>query len=76
MLQNGPAAQAGIRPGDVVTHVGDKPVSNVAQLLSAVAGLTPGTASTLDVVRKEGKQRIRITPGKRNLPRPQAGSSR
>ena len=71
VLQNGPAAQAGIRPGDVVTHVGDKPVSNVAQLLSAVAALTPGTPSSLDIVRKEGKQRIQITPGKRNLPRPQ-----
>ena len=76
VLQNGPAAQAGMKPGDVVTHVADKPVGNVAQLLSAVAGLTPGTASTLDIVRKEGKQRIQITPGKRNLPRPQAGSGR
>lgn len=71
VLQNGPAAQAGIRPGDVVTHVGDKPVGNVAQLLSAVAALTPGTPSTLDIVRKDGKQRVQITPDKRNLARPQ-----
>jgi Do/DeqQ family serine protease len=76
VLQNGPAAQAGIRPGDVVTHVGGKAVSNVAQLLSAVAALTPNTPSTVDIVRKEGQQRIEITPGKRNLPRPQAGNNR
>ena len=76
VLQNGPAAQAGMRPGDVVTHVAGKPVSNVAQLLSAVAGLTPGTASTVDIVRKEGKQRIQITPGKRNQPPPHAGNGR
>ncbi|MGM9426796.1 trypsin-like peptidase domain-containing protein [Hydrogenophaga sp. MI9] len=76
VLQNGPAAQAGIRPGDVVTHVGEKPVSNVAQLLSAVAALTPGTPSTLEVVRKDGKQRVQITPGKRNLPKPPAAGNR
>jgi len=70
VLQNGPAAQAGIRPGDVVTHVAEKPVSDVTQLLSAVAALTPGTPSTLDIVRKDGTQRLKITPGKRNLPKP------
>jgi serine protease DegQ len=74
VLQNGPAAQAGIRPGDVVTQVGDKPVGNVAQLLSAVAALTPGTPSSLEIVRKDGKQRVQITPGKRSLPRPQANN--
>ena len=72
VLQNGPAAQAGVRPGDVVTHVAGQPVGNVAQLLSAVAALTPGTPATLDIVRKDGQQRLNITPGKRNLPKPQA----
>ena len=67
-----PASNMELRPGDVVTHVADKPVSNVAQLLSAVAALQPGAAATLDVVRKDGKQRVQITPGKRNLPRPQS----
>ena len=71
VLQNGPAAQAGIRPGDVVTQVGDTPVGNVSQLLSAVAALKPGTPSTLEILRKDGRQRVQITPAKRNLPRPQ-----
>ena len=72
VLQNGPAAQAGIRPGDVITAVAGKPVTNVAQLLSAVAGLQPGTPATLDVVRKDGKSQLQVTPGKRNLPQTQA----
>lgn len=72
VLQNGPAAQAGIRPGDVVTQVGDTPVGNVSQLLSAVAALKPGTPSSLEILRKDGRQRVQITPAKRNLPRPQA----
>lgn len=72
VLQNGPAAQAGIRPGDVITAVAGRQVKNVAQLLSAVANLPPGTPASLDVVRREGKTKIDVTPGRRNLPRQQA----
>ena len=71
VLQNGPAAQAGIRPGDVITSVAGRDVNNVAQLLSAVAALKPGTPATLDVVRKEGKSRVEVTPGKRTQPKAQ-----
>ena len=69
VLQNGPAAQAGIRPGDVITAVGGKPVSTVPQLLSAVAALQPGTASPLDVTRRDGKIQVQVTPGRRNVAR-------
>ena len=72
VLQNGPAAQAGIRPGDVITAVAGRPVSNVAQLLSAVANLSPGTPASLDVVRRDGQTKVEVTPGRRNLPRQQA----
>ena len=68
VLQNGPAAQAGIRPGDVITSVAGKPVNNVAQLLSAVAALKPGEPATLDVTRKAGKSQVSVTPARRNLP--------
>jgi len=68
VLQNGPAAQAGIRPGDVISRVGDREVASVAQLLSAVAALTPGMPAKLDVLRREGRTTIEVTPGRRNLP--------
>ncbi|PKO31384.1 MAG: 2-alkenal reductase [Betaproteobacteria bacterium HGW-Betaproteobacteria-9] len=68
VLQNGPAAQAGIRPGDVIVGVAGRNVTNVAQLLSAVASLQPGTPAKLDVVRKDGKSSVDITPGKRTPP--------
>lgn len=68
VLQNGPAAQAGIRPGDVITMVGEREVANVAQLLSAVAALTPGTPSQLQVLRREGRTTIDVTPARRSLP--------
>ena len=69
VLQNGPGAQAGIQPGDVVTAVNGKLVSNVSELLTAVAGLKPGVAAPLTVLRKNGKTDIAVTPGKRQRPR-------
>ena len=69
VLQSGPAAQAGIRPGDVITAVAGKPVTSVPQLLSAVAALQPGTASPLDVTRRDGKLQLQVTPGRRNIAR-------
>ncbi len=71
VLQNGPAAQAGIRPGDVITAVDGKGVSSVTELLGAVSALKPGVPAPLTVVRKEGKSDIAVTPGKRQRPKVQ-----
>jgi serine protease DegQ len=68
VLQNGPAAQAGIRPGDVITQVGEREVGSVPELLSAVAALTPGTPSKLHVLRRDGRTTVDVTPARRNLP--------
>ena len=65
VLQNGPAAQAGIRPGDVITHVGDKPVRHVQELLTAVAGLMPGTEAQMQIRRNESSLTLRIIPDTR-----------
>lgn len=68
VLQNGPAAQAGIQPGDVITAVNGKSVSNVSQLLTAVAALKPGTPAPLTVLRRDRQTDIAVTPGKRQRP--------
>ena len=69
VLQNGPAAAAGIKPGDVINRVADKPVSNVSELLASVAGLKPGTASRFSVWRRDEKIELNVTPGVRPKPR-------
>ncbi|CAN5548301.1 Do family serine endopeptidase [soil metagenome] len=71
VLQNGPAAQGGIRPGDVITAVNGQPVGNVNQLLTAVAALKPGTPAPLTVLRGNGPVDIAVTPGKRERPKVQ-----
>jgi Do/DeqQ family serine protease len=69
VLQNGPAAQSGIRPGDVITSVAGKPISNVSELLSSVAGLKPGAASKFSLLRREEKVELDVVPGLRPKPR-------
>jgi serine protease DegQ len=65
VLQNGPAAKAGIQPGDVITQVVGKPVTNVAELLANVAALKPGTASAFSVRRADKSLELQVTPAPR-----------
>ncbi|MEO7108042.1 MAG: trypsin-like peptidase domain-containing protein [Rhodoferax sp.] len=69
VLQNGPAAQAGIRPGDVIVKIAGAPVADVAHLLSAVASLKPGTAARFVLQRKNQSVELDVTPGVRPRPR-------
>lgn len=69
VLQNGPAALAGIRPGDIITKVGGKPVHNVSELLSSVAALKPGTPSKFSLLRQDSSIDTEVTPGVRPRPR-------
>jgi Do/DeqQ family serine protease len=59
VLQDGPAARGGVRPGDVVVEVADKPVRNTGELLAAVAGQTPG--SSVEVGVRRGAQLVKVT---------------
>lgn len=65
VLQNGPAAKAGIRPGDVITNVDDRKIDNVQELLTAVAGLKPGNEARFALQRGTDKMELNVVPGLR-----------
>ena len=71
VLQNGPAAQGGLKPGDVITAVAGQPVTNVAGLLGLVASLKPGVASKFVVQRRDEKLEVNVSPGIRPKPKKQ-----
>lgn len=71
VLGNGPADQAGIKPGDVLLSVGPTPVFNVGELLSAVAALKPGEATSFKILRQNRELTLSVTPAKRPKPHAQ-----
>ena len=69
VLQNSPAAKAGIQPGDLIMQVAGKVVGDVPEMLSRVAALQPGEVATL-LLQRNGKQmELRVTPGTRPVRR-------
>ncbi len=69
VLQNGPAAQAGLRPGDLILAVNDRAVNTVPELLSQVASLKPGEKATLNIVRRQVPSTLTVVPGRRTAVR-------
>jgi serine protease DegQ len=65
VLQNGPASNAGIRPGDVVVKIGDAAITNTSQLLTAVAAVKPKASTTVVVQRGDKALDINVTVAQR-----------
>jgi serine protease DegQ len=62
---DGPAAQAGIEPGDIVVAAGGEPVRTIEDLLAAVRGLNPGDELELTVVADGSQRDVTVTLGER-----------
>ncbi|HET7004776.1 MAG TPA: Do family serine endopeptidase [Candidatus Binatia bacterium] len=63
VAENGPAAKAGIRRGDVIVAFNGQPVSDGNTLRNQIASTPPGTQVQLTVVRDKREQRIPVTLG-------------
>lgn len=75
VLKGGPADKAGIKPGDILLSVADKPVTDTVSMLNLVAQLTPGDKVRVTVLRKSREAALDITVGRRpratSRPRPE-----
>jgi len=61
--QGSPAAEAGIRPGDVILTLDGRELSTSADLPTLVAGLAPGTTAKLGIWRDRGSHEIKVRVG-------------
>ena len=59
----GPAAKAGIKPGDIVLKFDDHAISRSAELPTLVADVKPGSTATLEISRNGKLQDIEVTLG-------------
>jgi len=67
--QGSPAEKAGVRPGDVITQVGQTAVSSPESLLNAVARLKPGAETDLRVQRGRDAVTLKARVGQRPIPK-------
>lgn len=59
----GPAARAGLQPGDVITQMDNQKVETPADLIGLVAQLAPQTEAQFTVVRDQKEERIPVVLG-------------
>ena len=68
VLRNGPADRAGVKPGDILTAVDGKSVTDSSSMLNLVAALQPGKIARIQVIRNGKKLDLNVTVGKRPAP--------
>jgi S1-C subfamily serine protease len=63
VVRGGPAADAGIRPGDMIARLAGKPVPTVDDLAVALAELKPGDRVPVDLHAQTGARTVNVTLG-------------
>jgi len=56
VLEGGPADQAGLKPGDVITGIDRRPISGSPQMLKMIAAKAPGTPLTIKLYRDDAER--------------------
>src|SRR5512135_1507352 len=60
----GPAAKAGLQPGDVITAINGTATPDTEALAAALAGLRPGQQVSLSITKPDGSTAtVKVTPG-------------
>jgi S1-C subfamily serine protease len=60
--ENSPAKRAGLRDGDIIVALEDKPVAGVDDLHSVLTDVRVGVSSSLTVLRRTEKLELKIVP--------------
>jgi len=61
--ENGPAAKAGVKTGDVILKINGHAIASSSELPAQVADVKPGTKATLEISRNGSSKEIEVTVG-------------
>lgn len=67
VLPDGPARDAGLEPGDIVTSINGNTIEDDRAMLNVIANSNPGTAIEITVLREGEQQTLDITLGTRDV---------
>lgn len=73
VLRGGPADRGGMKPGDILVAINDKPVNDTTEMLNTVAQLTPGSKARLSILRGKQEVTVEVAVGTRPPRRPETG---
>ena len=65
VVRNGPAYQAGIRPGDVLIEIAGQPVTESVAAINQIAAIAPGSSTPMTIVRNGQALQLQVEVGKR-----------
>lgn len=68
VLQKGPAAEGGVRPGDVIIKIKDQSIKSTSQLLNIVASAQPDSEVAITVQRGQKALELAVRMGQRPKP--------
>jgi serine protease Do len=63
VVEDGPAAQAGVKVGDVILAVDGEAIERSSELPPLIAGIKPGKQATLTVWRDQAEKTLRVKVG-------------
>ena len=71
VLRNGPAFQAGIKPGDILTQIGKDAIRNRTDMFYQIAKLKPNSKVTFKILREGKEMNVDVVVGKREILKPE-----
>jgi serine protease DegQ len=71
VVRGGPADQAKVKAGDILTFVDNKPLIDSSSMLETVAALQPGKTVALKLLRNQKEVVVQVKIGKRPIPKAQ-----
>jgi S1-C subfamily serine protease len=65
LYTSSPAGRAGVRPGDIITHIDSRPVFSDAHFIQLVGDLSPGSPVVLQLLRRGEALLLSVEPEER-----------